>query len=97
MNPKLSRPVTSKMMNQVLSFSPAVLMTAPTQAMKWVIAAVIITRTATPASPAMTQPNAFSRIPVTSGPSLTRPPLARASPPAAASRISAPANAIRLS
>jgi hypothetical protein len=29
MNPKLSRPVTSKMMNQVLSLSWAVLMTEP--------------------------------------------------------------------
>ena len=31
MNPKLNRPVTSKMMSQVLSFSPPGLMTAPTQ------------------------------------------------------------------
>lgn len=47
MNPKLSSPVTSKMMDQVLPWSPAVLITAPTHATNWVTAAAIITRAAT--------------------------------------------------
>src|SRR3954469_16516260 len=96
MKPKLSSPLTSRMMNQVLSCSSEVLITAPIQATNWAITAPIMARRPTTASRIRAQPPGVDWTPTTSAPSMMKLPFAYAIPPAVTSRMSPPASATRL-